>query len=194
MILGERTEPEQSFRNPDQVRFGGLDQTEAGRDNVHFLVTSLNAGRGTCLSSQAPAPRDSGRPRPRPGKSIQRDGEHQAAGGPGELSLLRGPSAAAPSPHYAATTHLADSTRIGPRIPQRDEPGLTDRSIVEPFAPGSVVLARNPCRRAPRDACASRSVRSGEATHVPTARTALPVPSGPKVMTLTVPRHSGAWR
>ena len=54
-VMSKRTEPEQSFRNEDQVRFAGLDQAEAGREDVHFLVTSLNVGRplASSLSDQA---------------------------------------------------------------------------------------------------------------------------------------------
>ncbi len=43
--MGERTEPQQSFGNQNQVRFACLDQAEARREDVHFLVTSLNVGR-----------------------------------------------------------------------------------------------------------------------------------------------------
>ena len=49
------------------------------------------------------------------------------------------------------------------RIPKWSEPGLTERYIVEPPGFCSIGLARNPYLRAPRETCASRSVRSGDA-------------------------------
>ncbi len=64
-------------------------------------------------------------------------------------------------PRHIPRSQLQPASRH--RIPKRSEPGLTERYIVEPPRFCSIGLARNPYPGAPRETCASRSVRSGDA-------------------------------
>src|SRR4051812_40773135 len=76
--LREQTEPHQAVGDADQLRLRDLDQTEAGRDDVHFLLPSFTTGwappqphaRDTCLvpptdrTGPTPAVKISGRREP----------------------------------------------------------------------------------------------------------------------------------
>ena len=170
-VLRERTEPDQALGNPDQLRLRGLDQAEAGRDDVHFLFTSLNVGLGHAVGRRS-TPGVSDRDRADPPGSNRRPMEDHSA------SIRSRPN--------AATTHPADFPAPTHGSHRGPEAGLTDRYIVPaartPTRAATEIAGRRPVAMAAPIApfVAGRVIPAGRVGDRPCARGRAPRVTSPR--------------